>query len=71
MDRPQGLAGERGGEDNIWKLIQFQPLCTAPQSTNTTPPQADVRKWKSRFIYSATHYEESVDWNPMEVYLRT
>lgn len=35
------------------------------------PPQADVRKWKSRLIYSATHYEGSVDWNPMEEYLCT
>lgn len=36
VDRPQGLDGERGGEDNIWKLIQFQPLCAASQSANTT-----------------------------------
>lgn len=35
------------------------------------PPQADVRKWKSQLIYSATHYEGSVDWNPMEEYLCT
>lgn len=35
------------------------------------PPQADVRKWKSRLIYSTTHYEESVDWNPMEECLYT
>lgn len=32
VDGPQGLAG---GEDNIWKLIQFLPLCTALQSANT------------------------------------
>lgn len=32
VDGPHGLAG---GEDNIWKLIQFLPLCTALQSANT------------------------------------
>lgn len=32
VDGPQGLAG---GEDNIWKVIQFLPLCTALQSANT------------------------------------
>lgn len=36
VDRPQGFDGERGGEDNIWKLNQFQPLCAASQSANTT-----------------------------------
>lgn len=69
MDRPQGLAGERGGEDNIWKLIQFQPLCAAPRSANTT---MDRRKEMEISIYnSATHQEVSVDWSPMEEYLCT
>lgn len=64
VDRPQGLAAERGGEDNIWKRIQFQPLCSAPPNLQI-PPRADVRKWKSRFIYSAPRCEES-DWDLIE-----